>query len=128
MSCLAYVEVKNTLNSFIQVFSQLELEEMMKYFSDKATAFLPVSPNRSHLHKGKQQIADYFEWLIKQVKSTGVSNMRIVPEELQVQLINDFAIVTFKIIGDSILRRTFVFKKTDCSWLIYHLHASSAPL
>jgi hypothetical protein len=122
-------QVEGALNSFLQVFSQLKLEEMLEHFSNDATAFLPVSPDRVHLHKGKQEISDYFDWFIKRVKSSGRSSMRLVPEELEVQILSDHAsIITFNIIGDSILRRTFVLKKTGNNWLICHLHASSAPL
>ena len=120
-------QVKEAINNFLHDFSQLKLEHMMKHFSNDATAFLPVSPNRSNLHKGRKEISDYFAWLIDRVCSSGQSSMRLVPEELEVQLINNYtAIITFRIIGESILRRTFVLKKTDCNWLICHLHASSA--
>ena len=106
----------------------INLEIMMKHFSNEVTAFLPIS-HRNHLHKGKQEIREFFKLLLDRVKASGVSNMGLVPEDILIQPIgDDAAIVTFKIVRDSILRRTIVFKKTGAHWRIYHLHASSAPL
>jgi ketosteroid isomerase-like protein len=95
--------VKDTLSDFLQAFSHLQLEKMMEYVSNDATAYLPVR-HRTNLHKGKQKIKDYFKWLHERIRATGVTDMGLVAEDALVQLVGDVAVVTFKIIEDNVLR------------------------
>ena len=58
----------------------------------------------------------------------GMRTVRLVPQELLIQIFDDAAVVTFHIERDGVLRRrTIVFVKKE-GWRIVHLHAFSVKV
>jgi ketosteroid isomerase-like protein len=120
-------DLKGTINQFLDAFSHLQLENMMRFFSEEATAFFPVQHHHLRLD-GKAAITAAFAKVISGIKSSGNTSIRLEAEDLKIQSNNAYAIVTFHIRDTSLSRRTFVFHKTEDKWKIKHLHASNAQL
>jgi ketosteroid isomerase-like protein len=120
-------KLKGTINQFLDAFSHLQLENMMEFFSEEATAFFPVQHHHLRLN-GKDAITTAFAKVITGIKSSGNMSIRLETEDMKIQFNNAYAIVTFHIRDSSLSRRTFLFHKTEGKWKIEHLHASNAQL
>jgi ketosteroid isomerase-like protein len=116
-----------TVQTFIRANETANLELILGTFDDNATVFLPnTQPQRAN---GKAEIREAFAQAFK--PRTGP--ITITPRNLDVQLFDDFAVVTAHLrdlpaapILEPITfaRRTFVLRQIGGRWLIVHLHAS----
>jgi ketosteroid isomerase-like protein len=118
-------EINITIQSFLKAFSDLDLIEMMKFFSNDATSFLPVVHHHNRLNS-KIEINKAFQKVITRIKSSGKNEIQLKAEDLKIKKMGNSAIVTFHLYNNDLCRRTLVFRKKEGSWLIEHLHASNA--
>jgi len=116
-----------TVQTFIRANETANLELILGTFDDNATVFLPnTQPQRAN---GKAEIREVFAQAFK--PRTGP--ITITPRNLDVQLFDDFAVVTAHsrdlptapiLEPITFARRTFVLRQIGSRWLIVHLHAS----
>lgn len=118
-------EINITIQNFLKAFSNLDLIEMMKFFSNDATSFFPVVHNQNRLN-GKIEINNAFQKVITRIKSSGKNVIKLKAEDLKIKKIGTSAIVTFHLYNNELCRRTLVLRKREKDWLIEHLHASNA--
>ena len=118
-------EINITIQNFLKAFSNLDLIEMMKFFSNDATSFFPVVHNQNRLN-GKIEINNAFQKVITRIKSSGKNEIKLKAEDLKIKKIGNSAIVTFHLYNNELCRRTLVLRKREKKWLIEHLHASNA--
>jgi ketosteroid isomerase-like protein len=120
-------EIHGTLSKFLTAFSKLELENMMTCFSNNATSFFPIA-HQTTILVGKNEICKAFANVINKIRATGLSSIKLKPENIKIQDYGEIAIATFHIKNRNLNRRTLVLRRTQDFWLIQHLHASNAPL
>jgi ketosteroid isomerase-like protein len=100
-------------------------------FADDATVFFPL-PEPPERFNGKAAIRAQFQRVFAGIRgdaSSGPPYHRLVPEDLQVQMLGAHsAVVSFHLRNsERIARRTLVFEQVRGVWLIAHLHASNVP-
>lgn len=120
-------DIHAALLEFLHAFSNLRLGEMMVFFSDDATAFFPIRHQSLRL-VGKEAIGEAFARVLERVRASGATQIRLDAEDVQVQALDDVAVVTFHIRDDDLSRRTLVLQRASGRWWIEHMHASNAPL
>ncbi len=118
-------EIHDTLSKFITAFSTLDLENMMTCFTNNATSFFPIAHETKILDR-KNEIRNAFSKVIFKIRSTGLSNIRLKPEDVRIQRFGETAIATFHLRNGELSRRTLVLRRIQDTWLIQHLHASNA--
>jgi ketosteroid isomerase-like protein len=119
--------ISESLQGFLDAFSNLNLDKMMEYFDEEATAFFPIKHEREKL-QGKQKIKDTFSNVINKISNAGLNQIKLDAEAIEITDFGDSALVTFLIHDNELNRRTLVLKRKNGRWLIFHLHASNAPL
>jgi ketosteroid isomerase-like protein len=112
------------VGAFLAAFSRLDLDRMIDYFASDATMFGPFAADHHRL-SGPEAIRRLFAAVIARVGAAGGSSLEINPEDQDVQLLGDGAVVTFHLPGPPLGRRTFVLRRSGDSWRIVHIHASS---
>jgi ketosteroid isomerase-like protein len=114
--------IERALATFVDAFGSLDRARMEASFTDDATVFHPM--------KGPRQPGfwtDEFDtW---RAIRPGPPYVSIDPKDLQIQTLDDVAIVTFHLDTrpGELWRRTLVLAKTTDGWKIAHLHASVMP-
>lgn len=114
------------LRNFLQAFAQLQLDEMMAWWADDATAFFPVEHQRERL-AGKAAIRVAFAQVIARFQAPGAKQLSLVAEDMHTQELGDMAVITFHTRNGPLSRRTFVLRQRNDEWRIVHLHGSNAP-
>ena len=125
------IQVANTMTEFINVFSNLEWDKFIEFFSDSATAFFPPSSKYPYRANNKIEIEKIFKNFFENTKRQKLTGPYLIikPKDLKIQLLNSIAIVTFMLDDPNLFgRRTFILEKHNDKWLIIHLHASGVPL
>lgn len=120
-------DIKRTLDDFVEAFSNLKLEEIMRLFSADSSSFFPIKHHTTRL-ENKNQIKAAFKKVIEKIKQVGLNKIELPVEDLRIQEYGHYAIATFHIRENDLSRRTLILRKNGNSWLIQHLHASNAPL
>ena len=120
------VKVSDTLYGFLTAFSNLQLNNMMNFFDNDATAFFPIKHERQRLN-GKKEIREAFSRVVGKIRNAGLSQISLVAEDIDLMVFGDVALATFHIRDDDLSRRTLVLKQRNEKWVIVHLHASNAP-
>ena len=107
----------------MEALNSLDVEGMAKYFADDITAFVPLAqPQRAD---DKPAVVEIFRRYVERTRTT-TSHTNLVPEDLQIDVRGETAIVSFHLRStDAVGRRTFIFHRQDGRWLIIHFHASS---
>ncbi len=113
-------DVRAAMQGFMDALNALDGERIAAYFADNITAFFPTA--QGERVNGKAAVVEIFRTYV--AASTKPTNL--VPEDLQVTMSNDLAVVTFNIRNPAVTsRRTFVWRRTGGRWLITHFHASN---
>jgi ketosteroid isomerase-like protein len=120
-------DIQETLDRFLNAFSNLQLDKMAGCFTEHATAFFPIAHHYARL-EDREAIRDAFSKLLGRIRASGATEICLEPEDIRIKAFRDSAIVTFHIRDDDLNRRTFVLRKDGDDWGIEHLHASNAPL
>jgi ketosteroid isomerase-like protein len=118
---------QSALQGFLQAFAQFQLDDMMAWWADDATAFFPAEHQRERL-SGKAAVRAAFAQLIARQQTAGMTQLTIHTEDLQEQEAGDVVVISFHLRGEPLCRRTFVLRHSSHGWHILHLHASNAPL
>jgi len=125
------IAVVETINGFIDAFTNLNWQKFTDYFSDSATAFFPPSAKFPSRANNKTEIEAVFKKVFDNARKQKSSPPFIViePKDLKIQIFDEVAIVTF-VLNDPELfgRRTIVLKEDNDKWLIVHLHASGVMI
>jgi len=117
---------QDALQSFLHAFAHFQLDEMMAWWSDDATAFFPSEHQRERLN-GKAAVRAAFAQLMARLQAAGMTHLTINVEDMQEQELGDGAIISFHLREQPLCRRTFVLRRGAGEWCIVHLHASNAP-
>jgi ketosteroid isomerase-like protein len=114
--------IAEALAAFVDALSNLNRERLEACFTPNATVFHPTGIPR--------QVGFWNErWGELVASQPGPPYFTLEPSEIQVQCLDNVAIVTFHLRGDRPLgRRTLVLRNGADGWKILHLHASNAPL
>jgi ketosteroid isomerase-like protein len=115
------------LQTFLKVFAHFQLDEMMTWWAEDATAFFPVEHQRQR-PAGKATIRSAFAQIIARGHAAGMTQLTVNVEDMQAQELGDFVVITFHLRGEPLCRRSFVLRQIQDQWRIVHLHASNAPL
>lgn len=119
-------EVQKVMGGFMEALNAADIERFSPFFAPDATVFFPLAPIFLRL-EDKEQITKVFTAFFETIRKrhTGPQYMKLVPEDLRVQIYKDTAIATFHFKGsDLVSRRTLVLERKAGKWLIVHLHAS----
>ena len=120
-------DIKGTLDGFLRAFSELNLDEMMAFYAEDATSFLPIRHHSPRLD-GKEAIREAFAGVLARIRSSGATGIQLEAEDVHVQEFDGFAVATFHVRDAELCRRSLVLRSTGGRWLIEHFHASNAPL
>jgi len=124
--------IETFTRTFLRAFENLDMQQFIACFADSATVFFPM-PEPPQRVDGKRAIQQRFERVFSSIRSTATSGPpfhHLGPEDLKVQMMSgQTAVVSFQLRNsERIGRRTLVLIKTNGQWLIFHLHASNAPI
>lgn len=118
--------VQEAMNGFLEALNALDTGRMAAFFADDITAFVPTA--QANRVDGKPAVTEVFRQFVETTRKT-TSRIQIVPEDLEVDVGGETALVTFNARNaGSVLRRTFVFRHQGGRWLIVHFHASNFKL
>jgi ketosteroid isomerase-like protein len=123
------LSVVQTMNGFLDAFTNLEWQKFSAYFAEEATAFFPPSSRFPFRANTKTEIETIFRKVFDNARKqkANAPYLDIQPKEMKIQLLGAVAIVTFLLDDPEFLgRRTLVLKKGVNDWKIVHLHASGA--
>ena len=128
-------EIVSVLSEFIRAFENGDLERMETYFAEDALTFPRAimssdteSPIDSSEYRRVIGIDPQMKQLISRFSEAGAEPpyMELTPEDLEVQMFSNAAVVSFHLEdGASLSRRTFVLARREGQWRIVHLHASN---
>ena len=126
----AELEVRRTLQDFVQAFDNLEWDKFRSFFADDATVFYPREfPRRA---QGRQEFEKCFQKVFDRIRAgrTQGPYMDIQPKDLKLQITPEVAIATFHLDDRPgfLNRRTIVLQKRNSAWKIIHLHASEVSV
>jgi len=120
------IELSGRMMAFINALNNLNWEDFRSFFDQDATAFL--ESDTLTLLEGKSGIEKMFKPIFEETPKNvkGPPYLHLQPLNMNFYLQNDMAIVSFHLKrGNTIARRTFVWKKRQKTWLIIHLHGSA---
>ena len=124
-------EIRNVVNRFITAFDNLDWPVFVGMFEDDATVFYPSPPNAPIRATGRREFEPAWQRVFQGIRGsrTTAPYMDLKLDRLQIQVLNDAAIVTFELhdVPGVTGRRTLVLRKVDGVWRIAHLHASNVP-
>ena len=113
--------------NFMDALNALDVARMDAAFTDDVTAFVPVAQADEVV--GHAALTRIFTVFADRTR-LATPRLNLVPEDEQIAVSHDLAIVTFQIRDRAppmTHRRTFVFRRVGDRWLISHFHASDLP-
>ena len=114
--------VRAAHEGYMKALNALDLDAMSAYFADDITAFVPLA--QADRVQGKAAVVRIFRNFVDRVKPS-TPNLNIVPEDVEVVVSGDLALVSFNVREPAATRRrTTVFARYGDRWLIRHFHAS----
>jgi ketosteroid isomerase-like protein len=123
------VEVKKTVDGFLDAFSNLRWEEFRSYFANDVQMFFPPSAKTRTRANNKMEVERIFKNVFENARKgkTGPPYLTIQPNDLRIQIIEGVAIVTFHLLDPGAFgRRTVVLTRDGTGeWKIVHIHASA---
>jgi len=125
-----YASVEEALSAFLTALDNLDWQAFRACFSGAATIFHPAAPNIRRTDSPDQFEKAWlgvFERIKKSSGRAAPPYMNLNPVDLRVEkLSEDVALVTFHLVdGNTVNRRTLVFKQEPNGWRIVHIHASN---
>lgn len=127
VSAQAASEVRVAADKFLVAFDNLEWEPFKAAWAASPSVFFPF-PDTPRRIDGKAEVERVFAAFFKDVRATtpGPPYLHLDPQELQVQVFGDSALVTFMLIREHrISRRSLLFARESGEWKLVHLHASN---
>ena len=125
--------VQQALSTFLNAFDNLDWPTFQSCFNDHPTMFHPSAPDIRRVDTTEQFKAAWqvvFERIRKRSGRSSPPYMKLSPADLRIEpLSENVSLVTFHLIdGDTLSRRTIVFRHYPDGWKIVHIHASNLPL
>jgi ketosteroid isomerase-like protein len=122
--------IEGALAAFVTAFDNLDWQAFRACFGSNATVFHPAAPNIRRIDSPDQFEKAWlgvFERIKKNSGRESPPYMSIKPLDLRVdKLSEEVALVTFHLVdGNTVSRRTLVFKRSLEGWKIVHIHASN---
>lgn len=111
---------------FLYAFTRLDRDCFDQMWADDATAFLPLRLGKKGPGRldGKQEIMEAFDLFFEGTEPSEEDQMGVSPASLQVKQHGDVAVVSF-LLGPSLdNRRSFIMRREDSGWRIWHHHGS----
>lgn len=118
-------EIQQAVDELLRSARYLEWDAFRACFASDATVLYMGKSSRSD---GWEGLESFFRPLFDGPAKTGSPPyLTIEPIDLQIQLMENSAVVTYLLGGEEAERtfRTLVYQKRDGQWLIVHLHASN---
>jgi len=112
------------MSGFMDALNALDAGKMSSFFAEDITAFVPVA--QADRVEGRAALTTIFQKFVDRTKPT-VSRLNLVPEDLEMLVSGDLAMVSFNIREKALnvtRRRTVIFVRRDGHWLMRHMHAS----
>jgi hypothetical protein len=125
--------VEQTLSTFLTAFDNLDWLAFRACFNDRPTMFHPSAPKIRRVDTPEEFDAAWklvFERIRKDSGRTAPPYMKLSPTDLRIEpLAENVSLVTFHLTdGQTLSRRTLIFRRYDDGWKIVHIHASNLPL
>lgn len=120
-------EVRVAAEKFLVAFDNLEWEAFKASWAASPSVFFPF-PDTPRRIDGKAEVERVFAAFFKDVRATtpGPPYLHLSPQELQVQVFGDSALVTFMLIREHrVSRRSLLFVREAGEWKLAHMHASN---
>lgn len=119
-----------TAADFIAAFNALDEARFDRFWSERATAFLPSDRGSGTVRRldGRAEVLCAFHTLFAEIRHSrpGPPYLQIDPKDLRADRYGDTAVITFHLDnGGSLSRRTLVMRRDGSEWRIVHLHASN---
>jgi ketosteroid isomerase-like protein len=118
--------IEQMLTEYLDTLNNADFDAFRRFFVDDATAFSPWAEFADRAI-GRERVMDAFRPAFARWRATlpGPPYLRIVPEDLHIQQVDNVAVVTFHARDEpSLGRRTLVLCRESGGWKITHLHAS----
>jgi ketosteroid isomerase-like protein len=112
---------------FVEALNTADLSRLLACFEPDPTVFFPLPALPLRLD-GHDQVAKAFGAFFEAIRreNPGPRYMNLQPRDIRTQMLGDVAVVTFHIVGPSMVsRRTLVVRRHGADWKIAHLHASN---
>jgi len=122
--------VREALEEFLTAFENLHWERFRRCFASDATVFFPQNLH-PHRVDGTMEVETAFKNIFDETRTRvpGPPYLNLVPHDMNIQVWQDVALVTFHLDRPSSLgRRTLVLHRQAQQWQIVHLHASVMTL
>ena len=122
-------DIERVIQDFLVAFGNRDFGVFVPYFSEDATVFFPPSAaaplgrvqGRSEIERTFKKVFDAYP------PRTGRPPTPIAPQDLLIQELDGYAVVTFQLGSETARqRRTFVLKRFGDAWKIVHMHGSAA--
>lgn len=116
------------MSGFMDALNALDAGKMSSFFAEDITAFVPVA--QADRVEGRAALTNIFQKFVDRTKPA-VSRLNLVPEDLEVLVSGDLAMVSFNIREKALnvtRRRTVIFIRREGHWLMRHMHASDFAL
>ena len=122
--------VEEALSASLTAFDDLDWQAFRACVNGTATIFHPAAPNIRRIDSPDQFEKAWlgvFERIKKSSGRAAPPYMNLNPVDLRVEKLSlDVALVTFHLVdGNTVNRRTLVFKQEPNGWKIVHIHASN---
>jgi ketosteroid isomerase-like protein len=120
-------EVRAAADKFLVAFDNLDWEPFKASWAASPSVFFPF-PDKPKRIDGKAEVERVFAAFFEEVRKTapGPPYLHLNPQELQVQVFGDSALVTFMLVREKrISRRSLLFVREAGEWKLVHLHASN---
>ena len=122
-------DIERVIRDFLIAFGNRDYAVFVPYFAEDATVFFPPSTaaplgrvrGRSEIERTFRTIFDAYP------PRSNRPPTPIAPQDLLIQELDGYAIVTFQLGSETARqRRTFVLKRVGDEWKIVHLHGSAS--
>ena len=127
------VAVHAAAHGLLAAFDSLQFDRFRGYFAEDMTMFFPF-PQFPARGNGKAEVEDVFGKFMTAQREARTKAGRplvqgIAPRDLNIQMAGPgAAVVSFHLgAGETLSRRSLVFRKDAGGWKVIHWHASSAP-
>ena len=122
--------VRTIVGALVNALNNADDDRIMALFSPQASVFFPLPESAARV-QGTASLRAAFSAFFSDVRrqGSGPPYSKLSPQDIDVTVFGDVALVTFHLSGKIVLsRRTLVLSRHESGWFIEHLHASNIRL